>query len=135
MLLKKHNYLAQLVTICTDIIHITFDMYKKSQKLYISVMICIKSIHIVCYMYKKSQKLYISGMICIKSIHIPSDMYKNCEKVYIFMSLFGISTHFWLLTIPCECIIKKRARPNKFPMDAFRWYLHSEEELPSKFDT
>lgn len=86
-------------------------------------------------MYKKSQKLYISGMICIKSIHIVCYMYKNCEKVYISKSLFGISTHFGLLIIPVNVIIKKQALPNKLPIYAFRWYSHSEEELPSKFDT
>ena len=36
------GYLAQLVTICIEIIHLTSDMYKNSQKLYISGIICIE---------------------------------------------------------------------------------------------
>ncbi len=36
------GYLAQLVTICIEIIHIISDMYKTLQKIYISGIICIE---------------------------------------------------------------------------------------------
>ena len=58
--------------------HTVYDLSKKRKSIH------IESIHIADDMYKNSQKLYISAIICIKTIHITDDMYKKHQKLYIY---------------------------------------------------
>ncbi len=46
-----------------------------------STMICKEFIHITYNMYRNCEKLYMSTMICKEFIHITYNMYRNCEKL------------------------------------------------------